>query len=90
MNMLNYKLVDVAQKLDINYNKSNGNLTVGAYTDVFPSANLSLNGTKIMQYNQPSFPATHTAPVTGVRPTPRGVAPVRDFSYYPVRFYKRN
>ncbi|MDV3897438.1 hypothetical protein CMU05_07610 [Elizabethkingia anophelis] len=92
LNTAGFKIVDVAQKLNINYNSSNGNLSVDAYTNIFPSATLRLNntGTTLMQYNQPSFPGTHKAPVTGATPTPRGMAPTRDFSYYTSRFYKRN
>ncbi|RMZ60374.1 RHS repeat-associated core domain-containing protein [Chryseobacterium nematophagum] len=92
LNTAGFKIVDVAQKLNINYNSSNGNLSVDAYTNIFPSATLKLNntGTTLMQYSQPSFPGTHTAPVTGATPTPRGIAPTRDFSYYSSRFYKRN
>ncbi|GEN77504.1 DUF6443 domain-containing protein [Chryseobacterium hagamense] len=92
LNTAGFKIVDVAQKLNINYNSSNGNLSVDAYTNIFPSATLKLNntGTTLMQYNQPSFPGTHTAPVIGATPTPGGIAPKRDFSYYPSHFYKRN
>ncbi len=90
LNAMGYKIVDVAQKLDINYNSSNGNLSVDAYTNIFPSANLTVNDTKIMQYNQPSFLATHIAPVVGTMPTPRGVQPLKNFYYYPSKFYKRN
>ncbi|WP_414845853.1 RHS repeat-associated core domain-containing protein, partial [Chryseobacterium sp. IT-36CA2] len=94
LNTVGFKIVDVAQKLNVNYNSSNGNLSVGASTNIFPSANLTVSGngntSKLMQYNQPSFMKTHTAPVTGATPTPRGMAPTRDFSYYPSQFYKRN
>ncbi|EJL72586.1 RHS repeat-associated core domain protein containing protein [Chryseobacterium populi] len=81
-----FKIVDVAQKLDINYNSSNGNLSVGAYTNIFPSANLTVSGngqtSKLMQYNQPSFPGTHSAPKNKYN--------TYDYSYYPSKFYKRN
>ena len=94
MNLMGYKIVDVAQKLDINYNKSNGNLSVDAYTGVFPSATLSMAANqgfmniKMAQYNQPSFVNTHTAPIIST-PTPKGNYYSRDFSYYPTTFYKR-
>lgn len=53
MNAMGYNIVNVAQKLDISV--SNGNVTIAAATDLFPSATLSVNGSPIMQYNQPSF-----------------------------------
>ncbi|AZA61301.1 DUF6443 domain-containing protein [Chryseobacterium indoltheticum] len=98
LNAAGFKIVDVAQKLNINYNSSNGNLSVEASTNIFPSADLRVSGNGdssgnnylLMQYNQPSFPGTHSAPITGSATTPRGMAPVRDFSYYPSKFYKRN
>lgn len=94
LNPAGFKIVDVAQKLNINYNSSDGSLSVAAYTNIFPSASLTVSGSgntsKLMQYNQPSFPGTHTAPITGGTATPRGMTPTRDFSYYPSRFYKRN
>ncbi|MFY1048437.1 RHS repeat-associated core domain-containing protein [Chryseobacterium sp. GP-SGM7] len=97
MNLMGFKIVDVAQKLDINYNNSNGNLSVEASTNIFPSANLTVSGSgntsTLMQYNQPSFPGTHTAPNSKTeRNYGRGgiSAPRKDFSYYPSRFYKRN
>jgi hypothetical protein len=97
LNSMGFKIVDVAQKLNINYNNRNGNLSVSAYTDVFPSATLKLNNTggTLMNYTQPSFIGTHTAPITGwTHPNPYkdnlGPRPIRDFSYYPSVFYKRN
>lgn len=94
LNSMGYKIVDVAQKLNINYTSSTGKLSVSAYTNVFPSATLKMNGTSIMQYNQPSFKGTHTAPIKGwTSPNPYkdnlGPRPIRDFSYYPSVFYKR-
>lgn len=69
LNMLGYNILNVAQKLDVNISSS-GNVSTSAATNVFPSATLtvyspSVAATKstIMQYNQPSFKATHTAPV---------------------------
>jgi RHS repeat-associated protein len=64
MNMLGYNIVNVAQKLDISIPTS-GNISVSAATDIFPSATLTVNGSSVMQYNQPSFTGTHTAPVKG-------------------------
>ncbi|WP_081874014.1 RHS repeat domain-containing protein [Chryseobacterium sp. JM1] len=97
MNLMGFKIVDVAQKLDINYNSSNGNLSVEASTNIFPSANLTVSGngntSTLMQYNQPSFPGTHRAPDSKTeRNYGRGgvSTPRKDFSYYPSRFYKRN
>jgi len=91
---MGYKIVDVAQKLNINYTSSTGGLSISTYTNVFPSATLKMNGSSIMQYNQPSFKATHTAPIKGwTSPSPfkdnLGPRPIRDFSYYPSIFYKR-
>ena len=56
LNSMGFKIVDVAQKLNINFDKKSGNLSVNAYTDVFPSATLKLNntGTTLMNYKQPS------------------------------------
>ena len=77
--MLGYSAVNVAQKATIGL--SGNNLSISAFTDVFPSATLSVNGHKLFQYNQPSFKATHgnkvidfgsptRAPGTTGRPTP--------------------
>lgn len=74
LNAMGYSIVNVAQKLDLNYSKGSGNLSVSAATDVFPSAKLTLNGQKIMQYNQPSFKATHSK---------------TSDSYKPANWYKR-
>nr|WP_228421927.1 RHS repeat-associated core domain-containing protein [Chryseobacterium soldanellicola] len=97
LNAAGFKIVDVAQKLNISFDKGSGNLSVNAYTNIFPSATLKLNntGTTLMNYKQPSFVGTHTAPVTGYSPAARGEGrtggqPIRDFSYYPSKFYKRN
>ncbi|WP_422801200.1 hypothetical protein [Sphingobacterium sp. Mn56C] len=48
-----------------------------------------------MNYRKPSFKATHTAPIKGYSPPAMGEGrtggqPMRDFSYYPSKFYKRN
>ena len=63
MNLLGYDIVNVAQKLDVNIS-TRGNVSVSAGTDIFPSANLTLNGTTIMRYAQPSFKETHTREVS--------------------------
>jgi len=84
LNRMGYKIVDVAQKLVLVQNKNH--LWVGSYTDVFPSATLSVNGHQLMQYNQPSFVGTHTAPTTGDYLPPWFK---QDFSYYPSKLYKR-
>ena len=57
LNFMGYDIVNVAQKVNLNY--SNGNLGVSAGTDVFPSASLSVNGNNLFNYKQPSFNATH-------------------------------
>ena len=84
LNRMGYKIVDVAQKLVLIQNQNY--LWVGSYTDIFPSATLSVNGHQLMQYNQPSFVDTHTAPTTKdyLPPFFR-----KDFSYYPSKLYKR-
>lgn len=45
-----------------------------------------------MNYKQPSFVGTHTAPTIKNATVVRGgvEASVKDFSYYPAKFYKRN
>jgi hypothetical protein len=94
MNVMGYKIVDVAQKLDVNISPQ-GNVSVSAATDVFPSATLSVNGSTIMQYNQPSFEATHSAPIVDhTAPVQTGGTympsrPIYDLSYYPPTWYKR-
>ena len=57
LGLMNYDVVNVAQKLTIGL--SGNNLSVSAATDIFPSANLSVNGTQLFNYSQPSFKATH-------------------------------
>jgi RHS repeat-associated protein len=94
LNSLGYRVVDVAQKLLISYNSSNSKLSVNAFTGVFPSATLTMNNSSIMQYNQPSFIETHSAPIIGYSPSSAkdnttGGQPIRDFSYYPSKFYRR-
>jgi hypothetical protein len=50
--------------LDVNISPQ-GNVSVSAATDILPSATLKINGSQVMQYNQPSFEKTHSLPVTG-------------------------
>jgi hypothetical protein len=57
MNLMGYDIVNVAQNLQFNY--SGSKLTITAATDVFPSATLTMNGSQIMHYPQPSFKVTH-------------------------------
>jgi RHS repeat-associated protein len=83
LNMINYKIVDVAQKLNINYNSTNGNLSVTSFTNIFPSATLKVNGINIMQYNQPSFEKTHGVPLINQ------IMGKGNLNYYPSKFYKR-
>jgi len=88
---MGYNIVNVAQKLDANVS-AQGNLSVSSATDVFPSATLSVNGSTIMQYNQPSFVKTHGLPIVGyTRPTPSypGNQPIYNHSYKPAEWYKR-
>lgn len=58
LNMMGYNIVNVAQKLDVTVTPK-GAVSVSAATDVFPSATLKVNGSTIMQYNQPSFKESH-------------------------------
>jgi len=90
MKAMGYNIVNVAQKLEINIS-AKGVLTVTSYTDVFPSATLTLNGNFIMRYNQPSFVNTHTLPVLDITPPYSEQMPiaVRDYSYLPTMFYRR-
>jgi RHS repeat-associated protein len=94
LNSMGFKIVDVSQKLNISFDKKSGNLSVNAYTNIFPSATLKLNntGTTLMNYKQPSFVGTHTAPTINNAVMGRGGVelPAKDFSYYPAKFYKRN
>lgn len=83
LNMMGYKIVDVAQKLNINYNNNNGNLSISAFTNIFPSATLKVNGNKIIQYNQPSFEKTHGVSLLNL------LSGKDNFNYLPSKFYKR-
>lgn len=67
LNAIGYNIVNVAQKLNVNY--SGGKLSLSTYTDVFPSATLKMNGgTQLMHYAQPSFKATHSPLIDGYKP----------------------
>lgn len=57
LNAMGYDVVNVAQNLQVNY--SAGKISTTAATDVFPSASLSVNGSQVFHYSQPSFRATH-------------------------------
>ncbi|MFC7526843.1 DUF6443 domain-containing protein [Parapedobacter sp. GCM10030251] len=57
LGLMGYQKVNVAQKLTLGL--SGNNLSVGAATDIFPSATLSVNGVQLFKYNQPSFKGTH-------------------------------
>ncbi len=65
LGLMGYDIVNVAQKAT--FSLKNNQLSVKGYTDVFPSATLSVNGALIFQYNQPSFVKTHSK---GKRPQP--------------------
>jgi len=89
LNMLGYNIVNVAQKLDVNISQQ-GNVSVSAATDLFPSATLSVNGSPIMQYNAPSFEANFRLPQVGT--TSGGTVPggtIFDTSLKPAMWYKR-
>ena len=57
LNVLGYSIVNVAQKLQVTF--GDNKLSVTAGTDVFPSAELTVNGQELFKYNQPSFVETH-------------------------------
>ncbi len=57
LNMMGFDIVNVAQKAT--FNVQDNKLSISAGTDVFPSATLSVNGSQLFKYNQPSFRATH-------------------------------
>lgn len=94
LNQMGYNIVNVAQKLDVNIS-AQGNVSVSAATDVFPSATLKVNGMTVMQYSQPSFEKTHGAPGSGhTSPiiSSGGYYPPRptyNTSYLPANWYKR-
>lgn len=80
--IMGIKTVNVAQKLDVSVS-TQGNLSMSVATDIFPSATLSINGSAVMQYNQPSFMRTHTAPLAD------GGRERFDLSYLEAHWYKR-
>jgi hypothetical protein len=92
LNQLGYNIVNVAQKMDVNIS-AQGNVSVSAATDIFPSASLTVNGNSIMQYNQPSFEKTHALLVTGsISQSGSVLLPpktVYDYSLKPATWYKR-
>ncbi len=93
LNTLGFNIVNVAQKLDVGISKK-GDVSVSTATDVFPSATLTVNGVTTMQYNQPSFIETHSAPVIGQGTSSAGLAPIipstlYDTKYKPAMWYKR-
>jgi RHS repeat-associated protein len=57
LKIIGYDAVNVAQRL--NMSLSGNQLSLKAYTDVFPSATLDVNRIRLFQYTQPSFKATH-------------------------------
>src|SRR5690606_17850451 len=57
LGLMGYQRVNVAQKLTLGL--SGNNLFIGAATDIFPSATLSVNGSQLFKYDQPSFRGTH-------------------------------
>jgi RHS repeat-associated protein len=67
LNMMNYNIVNVAQRLKLNY--AQGKLSLSAYTDIFPSASLTVNNHLLMYYIQPSFKETHSPKINGYLPT---------------------
>ena len=89
---MGYNIVNVAQKMTLNY--SEGKLTLKTYTDVFPSATLTMNGTEIMYYPQPSFTETHSLPIEGYTPPLMkehiwGGKPIYDYRYKKAMWYQR-
>ncbi|WP_206513799.1 DUF6443 domain-containing protein [Pseudoflavitalea rhizosphaerae] len=56
--VLGFDVVNVAQKLNVQF--GGNELSVTAETDVFPSAELTVNGVQLFKYDQPSFLQTHT------------------------------
>lgn len=92
MNNMGYNIVNVAQKLTLNF--SNSGLTISTYTDIFPSATLSLNGVQIMRYRQPSFKKNYQAPIlnysiSSLKDNVIGGRPTYDIFYRPANWYKR-
>lgn len=75
LNLGGFNIVNVAQKLDINISPK-GIVSISAATDVFPSATLTVNGSTIMQYDQPSFISNFSAAESGI-------------TYIPAKWFKR-
>jgi hypothetical protein len=89
LSSLGYRIVNVAQKLNIDYSNSNGSLTISPYTDIFPSATLKANGKQIMYYPQPSFVKTHSSrvePNTEENPSNK---PFYTYKFKPAKWYRR-
>ncbi len=88
LDALNYDVVNVAQKLTLGL--SGNKLSVSAYTDVFPSATLSVNNKELFRYDQPSFKATHGRTITGFSDNGvGGVAPINQQRRPAPSFYLR-
>ena len=87
LNMLGFDIVNVAQKAS--FSLSGNNLSISAATDVFPSATLSVNGSQLFKYNQPSFRATHGRVATGISPTTYGPSGQSKSVSPAPAFYKR-
>lgn len=90
LNIMGFDIVNVAQQATFSVN--NNNLSISAGTDVFPSATLSVNGSQLFKYNQPSFRATHgTSPRTVIGDNGRGGSTTtqRTRNRPAPRFYKR-
>ena len=57
LRLMGYNVVDVAQRLEIK--SLGGRLNYRAFTDIFPSATLTINDVKVMHYAQPSYKSIH-------------------------------
>ncbi|TSE08122.1 hypothetical protein [Aquimarina algiphila] len=91
LNIMGFDIVNVAQQTT--FNVKNNKLSVSAATDVFPSATLSVNGSQLFKYNQPSFPATHGRSVkTTTGDNGRGGSTTREIAKNrpAPKFYKRH
>lgn len=55
--LMGYDIVNVAQGLTIGVNQ--GQMSIVAETDIFPSATLTVNGSELFKYAQPSFKGPH-------------------------------
>jgi hypothetical protein len=84
MHALGVNIVNVAQKFT--FDITNNQLTMKAFTDIFPSATLTMNGYIIGEYKQPSFIANFSLPIVGWTPVTGSQAssqPIYDYSYKP-------